>query len=243
MTEAMLSATDSSTDTSSDELLDDVLAFTGLQSSGSVRCVRARIQAVGSDVATCQSSEGETLLLPVSEYPPQLRWSAGQQVFAVRYVMSGRPWLSCNRPELVSLLAEGVVPELRDGTLRIMGVARAAGVRTKIAVAATNSSDDPLEAFADPVGKMIGKAANRVRTLSALLGGERLDVVAWHDDPLRYLANAFAPATVTEVRPDGPSAYCVAVPRHLMPAAVGSGGLNASLAGRLVGVTVSVVPA
>jgi N utilization substance protein A len=103
-----------------------------------------------------------------------------------------------------------------------------------MAVAAT------IEAL-DPVAATVGKSANRVRALSGLLDGERLDVVAWHGDVSQYLVNAFAPAEVSAVTLHATKAT-VAVARHLMPAAVGERGLNALLAGQLTGVTVEVTP-
>jgi transcription termination/antitermination protein NusA len=142
--------------------------------------------------------------------------------------------LSLTRPELVALLAEGIVPELRDGRVRIMGVSRAPGVRTKIAVAAT--VDD-----IDPVNVMVGRSANRVRSLGRMLANERVDIVAWHPDPAVYLANSLAPAAVLGVEISGDEATA-RVPQHQMAGAVGERGLNASLAGQLVGVTVLVVP-
>ena len=117
-----------------------------------------------------------------------------------------------------------------------MGLARSPGVRAKIAVAATV---DGL----DPVATIVGRGANRVRALSSLLGGERLDVVAWHGDVSVYLQNAFAPAAVNKITTLSPRDLEVMVPRHQMAAAVGERGLNASLAGQLVGVNVTVIPA
>lgn len=199
-----------------------------------LRCVRARVEKLGANVATCITSDGETLLLPASEQIEEAAISRGDVFTALRFETEGNPLLSRARPELVALLAEGVIPELRDGTLRIMDIARMPGVRTKVSVAATTSN-------IDPVSIAVGKSANRVRALSALLDGERLDIVAWHSDRDQYLINAFAPAEVQEVRENG-ARTAVFVPQHLMPAAVGERGLNALLAGRLTGVTVEVTP-
>lgn len=223
-----------------DELLAEVLSLPAGDGTpwhrDGLRCVRARFEATGPNVATCVTQEGESLLMPITEYGAARPWQIGQEVCALRFEYAGRVWLSCTRPELIALLAEGLVPELRDGTVRIMGLARSPGVRAKIAVAAT------VEGI-DPVSTVVGRGANRVRALGALLGGERLDVVAWHDDDATYLRNAFAPASVSAITPRRERELEVAVPRHQMAAAVGERGLNASLAGQLVGVTVTVVPA
>lgn len=223
-----------------DELLAEVLSLPAADGTpwhrDGLRCVRARFEATGPNVASCVTQDGESLLMPITEFPPQLTWRPGQQFLALRFEYAGRVWLSCNRPELIALLAEGLVPELRDGTVRIMGLARSPGVRAKLAVAATVDG-------IDPVAVAVGRGANRVRALAALLGGERLDVVAWHEDLATYLRNAFAPAAVRGITPRNAREMEVAVPRHQMAAAVGERGLNASLAGQLVGVSVTVVPA
>lgn len=199
-----------------------------------LQCVKAVFTSTTRDVASLQTAAGETLLMPVTEFPPARVWRTGEEVLALRVDRGGTVMLSMNRPELVVLLAEGIVPELRDGRVRIMGVSRAPGSRTKLAVAATADG-------VDPVNSIVGRSANRVRSLGKLLNGERVDVVAWHPDPAVYLANALAPASVLGVEiVDGNAT--ARVPRHQMAGAVGERGLNASLAGQLVGVTVLVVP-
>jgi hypothetical protein len=172
-----------------------------------LRCVRARITSLGGDVAVCELHDGTTAMLPVSEFPPHLRWAAGDELSALCQVDDGQQWLSCNRPELVVLVAHGYVPELRTGDVRVMGVARSPGVRTKLAVA-------PTVADLDPVTAVVGRAANRVRSIAQQLGGERLDVVAWHQDRSAYLRNAFAPASGPERVPCRPAGR---LHRHCRP--------------------------
>lgn len=222
--------------TTNDDLLNSILLLPAgnapWQRDG-LRCVRAKVTSTSPDIASCVTSEGEHLLLPASEQAPSDNLRVGDAFTALRFTLNERPLLSRTRPELVALLAEGIVPELRSGAVRLMDIARAPGVRTKVAVAATVPG-------IDPVSTVVGKSANRVRALTRLLGDERLDVVAWHDERDVYLANAFAPAEVNGVR-QNKHVYEILVPRHLMPAAVGERGLNALLAGQLVGVTVVVV--
>ncbi len=143
-----------------------------------------------------------------------------------------RPVVSAVRPEVVSGLYLGVTPELRDGRVKIMSVARAAGDRTKIAVASTTEE-------IDAVGAMVGRKANRARLVSDRLRGERIDIIAWHNDPATFVGNALAPAKVREVRIDGDSATAV-VDAHQMSAAVGSGGVNTLLASELTGFNVTI---
>jgi N utilization substance protein A len=187
------------------------------------------------DIATVRTAGGEELVLPVTEWPRPRRWARGEHIIALRTVVAGRPTLSLTSPALVTLVAEGIVPELRDGRVRVMGVAREPGVRTKLAVAATVDG-------VDAVASCVGRGASRVRMLMAQLGGERVDVIAWDPDRLRYLANALAPARVGDIRVlDDSDEVEVVAPRHQMAAAVGEGGLNSQLAGRLAGFAVTVV--
>lgn len=232
---------------SGDAFSDSILALSDSDTSNTTfRCVKIKIVAVSLDIATCSTNEGETLLLPISEYFIGDSWSIGEELNAVRYSENGGVWLSTTRPELVSLLAEGIIPELRQGQIRIMGIARIPGVRTKIAVASTKS----LNPDADPVAVMVGKSANRIRFLSQLLANERLDIVAWSPNPEVYLKNALAPAKVLQVQltspdpqalgPDNKTSYEVTVAQHLMAAAVGHHGLNTKLASILLNADVVV---
>lgn len=206
-------------------------------SAADLRCVTATFTSVSADVATLHTSDGEDLLLPVTEWYPTRAWVVGERTVAVRTLRGSRPWLSVTSPHLVSALLDGIVPEVREGIVRVMGVARAPGIRTKIAVAAT-------VADIDPVLVCVGRSANRVKELTRLLHGERVDIIAWNPDPAVYLKNALAPAQVSSARITDKTRGEIEVtaPRHQMAAAVGEKGLNSSLAGQLCGVTVTVVP-
>ena len=219
----------------SSSLLSDVAA--DLPSLGVVdeRVVSARIVSATDDVASCLLGDGSSLMLPVSEFYPDRRWRVGDEFQALLVSDgSGRLSLSTARPELVELLFASVVPEIRRGLVRVMGVSRVPGVRAKVAVACTGG-DDRL----DPVAACIGRRANRVRFVVDALLGERVDIVAWHADRSVFLANALAPAEVSHVAVSGSDAMAF-VPSHQMPAAVGRGGLNSVLAGQLVGFMVTV---
>lgn len=189
-----------------------------------------------ADVATCrvERADGTVVeaLLPVSEFYPDKQFSPGHHYIAQLVESDGRPMLSVIRPSLVTALLAGFSPEVRGGQVRVMGCIRLPGVRSKIAVASTEEGLDPIAAC-------VGREANRVQALTKALQGERVDIVAWHPDPQVYLRNALAPAEVERVTIKGRDAIAYA-PRHQMAAAVGHGGLNSSLAGRLVGVKVRV---
>ena len=113
-----------------------------------------------------------------------------------------------------------------------MNVVRHVGVRSKIAVAATIAD-------VDPVGACLGRAANRIKTLTTMLLGERVDVVSYHPDPERFLLNALAVSPLS-VAVDDDGVVTVVVPKHQLAAARGGGNLNVVLASRLCGRRVQV---
>lgn len=200
--------------------------------------VTATVISASQDVALLRTAgiNGQAMdaVMPATEWYPTRRWAAGESYQLLQVDRGPRPLLSAVRPELIDVLFSGVSPEVRSGAVRIMGVARNPGVRCKVAVAA-------CEPGVDPIAACVGRSANRVRLISSLLLGERLDVVAWHPDPADFLRAALAPAAVTRVEIEGDEARAYA-PAHQMSAAVGGSGLNSQLAGQLVGVKVTVVP-
>jgi N utilization substance protein A len=190
------------------------------------------------DVALLRTSgigiPAHDVIMPVTEFYVDRTWSVGDVYRVVEFADGPTPLASCVRPELAAALLRGISPEIRTGGVRVMGVARVPGKRCKIAVVPT---DDEYDATA----ACIGRDANRHATLVRLLG-ERVDIVSWHPERDVFLRNALAPAAVTQVTFDGDTATAWA-PAHQMSAAVGQGGLNSVLAGRLVGASVTIEPA
>lgn len=174
--------------------------------------------------------DGPPVHIPVSELPPSVTPTPGMRV---TFAQDPDGKASAAGPDLVAALYEAVVPEIRDGAVRIMRIARVAGSRTKVAVAAT-------QAGVDPVNTCVGPGVNRLRAVADHLGGDRIDVVAWHPDRDTFLTNAMAPAAARDVQENDGELF-VRVPSHQMSAAVGEGGLNSFLAGELVGAKVTVV--
>jgi transcription termination/antitermination protein NusA len=212
------------------DLLDHLLA-----PSFELRVVRAEVVSATSDVARISIHSGDAML-PASEWYQGTRLpSPGTLLQLVQLTGDTLPVCSATSPELPRLLFEAVTPEIRIGDVRIMGVARAPGKRTKIAVAPT------LEGI-DPIASCVGRGANRVKYVSAVLSGERLDVVAWHPDPAVFAANALAPASVAKSTLRAGVVH-VEVPSHQVSAAVGAGGQNSALASRLVGLPVNITAA
>src|SRR5215217_5634139 len=121
------------------------------------------------------------------------------------------------------------VPEIHSGTVEIRAIAREAGSRSKVAVA---SRQEGL----DPVGATVGQRGARVQAVVAELGGEKIDVIPWNDDPAVFVANALSPAQVLSVDIDEEHRIAsVTVPERMLSLAIGREGQNARLAARLTG--------
>lgn len=204
------------------------------------RVVTATVTAANADAALLSMPGvhgSSSAVMPITEFYPNRRWQVGQAYTLLQLDAGTRPLVSAVRPELVPALLAGISPEVRSGAVRVMGVARRAGLRTKIAVASTEDGVDPIAAC-------VGRVHNRVDYLKKALGGEQVDIIAWHPDRATFLANALQPAAVTDVVIDEENRTAVAcAPTHQMSAAVGGGGLNSALAGKLVGLQVRIVQA
>ena len=148
-----------------------------------------------------------------------------------------RAIISRVHPDLVRRLFEAEVPEIYDGTVEIKAVAREAGSRTKIAVISHNPD-------VDAVGSCIGAKGTRVNHIVDELGGEKIDIVEYSDDPRKFIASALSPADVVEVAPaeDGSRACRVSVPDEQLSLAIGNKGQNARLAARLTGWKIDIKP-
>lgn len=153
--------------------------------------------------------------------------SKGPQVFVSR-----------THPGLVKRLFEQEVPEIFDGTVEIVNIAREPGDRTKIAVRATNDA-------VDAVGTTVGPRGARVQAVVNELSGENMDVVQWEEDPADYIANALNPAQVIAVQfndEDNDRSATVIVPDYQLSLAIGKKGQNARLAAKLTGYKIDIKP-
>lgn len=136
--------------------------------------------------------------------------------------------LSRAYPKLVSKLFELEVPEITAGQVKINSIAREPGSRTKIAVS-TNVKE------IDPIGAVVGHKGTRVQTVINELGGEKIDVIEYSDDPQKYIANALSPAKVLEVKIEPKNKALVIVPKDQLSLAIGKDGQNVRLAATLTG--------
>ena len=138
-------------------------------------------------------------------------------------------YVSRTHPELVKRLFEQEVPEVHDGTVEIKSIAREAGSRTKIAVYSKNENVDAL-------GACVGQNGCRVNTIEDALGGEKIDVITWSEDPKEFIAAALSPSKVVGVSINEiEQSAKIVVPDHQLSLAIGKEGQNARLSAKLTG--------
>ncbi len=146
------------------------------------------------------------------------RTTKGPQVF-----------LSRSHPGLVRRLFELEVPEIEDGVVLIKNISREAGSRTKIAVWTEDEN-------VDPVGSCVGPRGVRVQTIVDELGGEKIDIIVWSEDPAELIASVLSPAKVEKVTlNEDEKAATVVVPDYQLSLAIGKEGQNVRLAAKLCG--------
>lgn len=142
--------------------------------------------------------------------------------------------VSRTHPELVRKLFEEEVAEVRDGTVEIKGISREAGSRTKMAVWSNNPDVDPVGACVGVNGSRVGAVVNELR-------GEKIDIIAWDENPAVLIENALSPAKVISVGADPDErAAQVIVPDYQLSLAIGKEGQNARLAARLTGYKIDI---
>jgi N utilization substance protein A len=181
-----------------------------------------------------------TGLLPVSEQMPGDHYRIGQRLrfYIVKVEDSNRgPVIVLSRAHanLVRELFRMEVPEIDAGSVQVMGIAREAGSRTKIAVAST-------EEGVDPIGSLVGQRGVRVQTVNNDLAGEKIDIIQHDTDVTRYIANALSPAKILQVSlTDQEHMIALAeVADDQFSLAIGKGGQNVRLAAKLTGWKIDV---
>jgi len=195
--------------------------------------VRGVVQQVdrGNVIVKLDHSEG---FLPAREQIPRSYHRQGDYVRAVvinvdKSVKGPQVVLSRTHPDFLRRLFESEVPEIADGIVEIKAVAREAGARSKISVYST----DPR---VDAVGSCVGLKGSRVQSIVRELGGERIDIVPWSQDPTVFVSRALSPARVMDVRVhEAEKRMVVIVADDQLSLAIGKGGQNARLAARLTG--------
>ncbi len=173
-------------------------------------------------------------VLPPSEQVRTERYRVGQRLKVVllevaRTSKGPRVIVSRSHPELLRRLFELEVPEVYNGTVEIKSIAREAGFRSKIAVAAKQEG-------IDPVGCCVGLRGIRIQNIVSETNGEKIDVVMWSPDPATFIANALSPAHIMRVElNEEEQVATVVVPDKQLSLAIGKEGQNARLAAKLSG--------
>lgn len=200
----------------------------------------SRIDPISGNV-TLEIGKG-TAVLPKGEQVPDETFTEGElikvYISEVKDTERGpRVMISRTHKGLVKRLFEQEVPEIYDGVVTIHSISREAGIRTKMAV---SSSDENV----DPIGACIGQRGARVNNIVEVLGGEKIDIVKYSEDPAEFVAAALAPANVLSVEIiDADAKACQAtVPDHQLSLAIGNKGLNAKLAAKLTGWKIDIKP-
>ncbi len=178
-------------------------------------------------------------ILPQDEQIPHEHYRIGERlkalVLAVEKETRGPGiFLSRTHPKFLAKLFSIEVPEITAGTVEIKEIAREAGSRSKVAVA----SNDPA---VDPVGSLVGQRGVRVSAVINEIGGEKIDIIEWADDPATFVSNALSPSKVLAVELVGPRREARAiVPDEQLSLAIGKGGQNVRLAAKLTGWKIDV---
>ncbi len=200
----------------------------------------SRIDPISGNV-TLEIGKG-TAVLPKGEQVPDETFTEGElikvYISEVKDTDRGpRVMISRTHKGLVKRLFEQEVPEIYDGVVTIHSISREAGIRTKMAV---SSADENV----DPIGACIGQRGARVNNIVEVLGGEKIDIVKYSEDPAEFVAAALAPANVLSVEiVDADAKSCQAtVPDHQLSLAIGNKGLNAKLAAKLTGWKIDIKP-
>ena len=173
-------------------------------------------------------------ILPYEEQVPTERYRKGQRtkvyVLSVRSAAKGPEILvSRSHKNMLKRLFEIEVPEVYNGVVEIKAIAREAGLRSKVAVSATQPG-------IDPVGSCIGVRGNRIQSIVNELQGEKIDIVSWDEDPKVFISKALSPSEVVAVElfPSDSTAMVI-VPDRQLSLAIGKEGQNTRLAARLTG--------
>lgn len=179
-------------------------------------------------------------LLPTSEMLPQEMFRLNDRVRALLFDISETPrgpqlLLSRTRTEMLTELFTIEVPEIGENIIQIKAAAREPGVRSKIAV---KTNDGRI----DPIGACVGMRGSRVQAVSSELGGERVDIILWDDNPAQLVINAMAPAEISSIVVDEDShTMDLAVQQEQLSQAIGRNGQNVRLASQLTGWILNVM--
>jgi N utilization substance protein A len=202
--------------------------------------VNGVVKKVTRDYILLDLGNNAEAMLPRTEMIPHEAMRMSDRIRAYLYevrsdIKGPQMVISRTRPEMLIELFKIEVPEIGEELIEIRGAARDPGSRAKIAV---KTNDGRI----DPIGACVGMRGSRVQAVSSELGGERIDIVLWDDNPAQLVINAMAPAEVASIIVDEDShTMDIAVKEEQLSQAIGRGGQNVRLASELTGWTLNVM--
>ena len=212
--------------------------FKGLENE----MVVAEISNIGDKVVTLKLGYNVTTILPRAEFANVTDLAIGQSVRVYvkkveQTTKEPKVYVSRTDRALVTRLMENYIPEIKDGIIEIKGIARDPGDRSKIAL----YSNDPK---IDAIGSCVGEAGLRIRQIVDALGGEKVDLYKWSENPEELIANSLQPAAVTKVLSVDlkEKSSVVIVPDDHLSLAIGKMGQNVRLAVQSCGWKIDIMP-
>lgn len=173
-------------------------------------------------------------ILPYEEQIPGEHYKQGERIRACLMRVEETPRgiflrLSRSTPHFLGELFKMEVPEIGAGTVEVKSISREAGARSKIAVYASDS-------HIDPIGSMVGQRGVRVNTVMSELGGEKIDIIEWSEDPKEFIESALSPAKIIDIKINETDKNAIVeVTEDQQSLAIGKGGQNVRLAAKLTG--------
>ena len=195
-------------------------------------------QILGKELV-CLDGESNELVLPKSEQIPKDRPRKGTSIKAVVHKVemnNGTPRITLSRtsPVFLERLFEQEIPEILDGLISVRKIVREPGERAKVAV---ESYDDRI----DPVGACVGMKGSRIHTIVRELENENIDVIQWTDNLNLLISRALSPAKISSIQVDNDKKrVAVYLKPDQVSLAIGKGGMNIKLAGKLVNMELDV---
>jgi N utilization substance protein A len=173
-------------------------------------------------------------IIPYEEQIPSEHYKQGERIRAYLYAVEETPKgillkLSRSHPKFLAKLFEIEAPEIAQKVVEVKAIAREAGSRSKIAVHSVDS-------HIDPIGSLVGQRGVRVSTVMSELGGEKIDIIEWNENPSKFIEEALSPAKITSIELfKEENRAIVKVAEDQQSLAIGKGGQNVRLAAKLTG--------
>lgn len=200
--------------------------------TGTVQRVEGRLVFVDLGAATA--------IMPPPEQVDREHYIPGARIKVLLLTVNSTPKgpeivVSRSHPEMVKKLFSLEVPEIASGAVEIRAISREAGSRTKIGVVSHQPN-------IDPVGSCVGQRGTRVQTVISELGGEKIDIIEWSDDPVKFITNALSPAKIISLKLNEEIHVAQAeVKEDQLSLAIGRAGQNVRLAAKLTGWKIDIV--